>query len=107
MIDEVLNEIREAEAKADQIQKDAYQQSKDIMVQAELEASKLKKQTVLDCKQHQKEAQAEAEEKANKERETILKKGQQKADKLVEDKNAAIETAADKIVDELLTKYKK
>ena len=107
MIDEVLDEIRNAEAKADQKQKDAYQQGKDIVLQAEFDAAKLKKQTVLDCKQSQKDAALEAEKKANMAREAILKNGKQNSEKLVDDKNSAIEDAANKIVEELLAKYKK
>lgn len=43
MIDEVLKDIREAEAKAEQIAQDAYAEGKQIVLQAELDAQKQKK----------------------------------------------------------------
>ena len=47
MIDEVLKDIREAEAKAEQIAQDAYAEGKQIVLQAELDAQKQKKATLL------------------------------------------------------------
>ncbi len=105
MIDEVLKDIREAEAKAEQIAQDAYAEGKQIVLQAELDAQKQKKATLLECKDDQRNALAAAEKRANIKREEILKKGQKVADKLIEDKNSDIEEQADKLVEVLIAKY--
>lgn len=105
MIDDVLIEIKSAEEKAEAMQKEAYQQGKDIVLAAEIEAEKQKKMTVAECKADQKSAVEQAEAKATKNREDILKKGRLSADKLVEEKQDSIEIAADKILDMLLAKY--
>ncbi len=48
MIDTVLKEVREAEEKAELMQKQAYQRGKDIVLKAEAEAEAQKKSTVRD-----------------------------------------------------------
>ncbi|MCQ2408999.1 MAG: hypothetical protein MJ068_00485 [Clostridia bacterium] len=106
MIDEIISEIRAAEEKADQMQKDAYQEGKDIVLQAELEAESIKKNTVLECKEAQKAAAAAAEAKAASKRNDILKKGEQAAKQLIDDKSSAVEQQADSIVQLILDKYK-
>jgi len=105
MVDEIIKEIKLAEDKADEIQKNAYQQGKDIVLNAENEVDKLKKATIFECKQNQKKALADAEGQAAIKREQILKKGAEDADKLIDDKNAAVEEKADEIVKLLLDKY--
>lgn len=105
MVDEVIKEIRLAEEKADQMQKDAYQQGKDIVLQSEIDAEKMKKDTILECKQMQRDAIDAANAKALNERAQIMKKGDAAADKLIDDNNAAIEETADNIVKLLIEKY--
>lgn len=105
MIDEVLNEIRQAEARADEIQKEAYQQGKDIVLNAEIEAERQRKMTLSECKADQKSAVAQAEAKAKEEREVILKKGAKAAEKLIEDNNSLIEECANKVLAMLIDKY--
>lgn len=105
MIDDVLKDIREAEAEAEQIQQDAYAEGKQIILQAELDAQKQKKATLSECKDDQRAALASAEKRANVKREEILKKGQKAAQKLIEDKNSDIEEQADKLVEVLIAKY--
>lgn len=104
-IDEILSEIREAELRADAIQQDAYQQAKEIVLQAELEAEKQKKDTLKSCKEDQRKAIATAEEKAKERRSRILKKGEQQAEDMEEEYSARIEEVADKVVDILIEKY--
>lgn len=105
MIDDVLKDIREAEAKAEQMQQDAYADGKQIILQAELDAQKQKKATLRECKDDQKNAIAAAQQRADVKRGEILKKGQIGADKLIEDKNSDIEEQANKLVEVLLAKY--
>lgn len=106
MIDEIINEIKAAEEKADQMQKDAYQEGKDIVLQSELDSEKMKKEVILECKEAQKAAVQAAETKAAAKRNDILKKGEQAAKQLIDDKNSAVEQQADSIVGLLLQKYK-
>jgi len=105
MVEEVLIEIRKAEDKAEAMLKDANAQGKQIVLQAEADAEKQKKLTVSGCKEDQKKAVQKAEKQAAEKREAILKKGQEKADRLLDDKHAEIEAQSDKIVETLLAKY--
>lgn len=105
MIDEVLNEIRNAESRADEMQKEAYKQGKEIVLSAELEAERQKKLTFAECKADQRAALAAAEARARDNREVILKRGRESAETLIENNNSAIEECADKIVAMLLEKY--
>lgn len=105
MIEEVLVEIREAEEKADAMVKDANAEGKQIVLQAEADAEKQKKLTVSGCKEDTRKAVQKAEKQAADKREAILKKGQEEANRLIEDKHAEIESQSDKIVEMLLAKY--
>ena len=105
MIEEVLNEIRQAEEKADAMIKDANAEGKQIVLQAEADAEKQKKITVSECKEDQRKAVGKAEEQARTKREQILKKGQESAERLIDDKHAEIEEQSDKIVKMILAKY--
>lgn len=105
MIEEVLVEIREAEEKADAMVKDANAEGKQIVLQAEADADKQKKLTVSGCKDDTKKALQKAEKQAADKRDAILKKGQEQANRLIEDKHAEIESQSDTIVEMLLAKY--
>lgn len=105
MIEEVLVEIREAEEKADAMVKDANAEGKQIVLQAEADADKQKKLMVSGCKDDTKKALQKAEKQAADKRDAILKKGQEQANRLIEDKHAEIESQSDKIVEMLLAKY--
>ena len=105
MIEEVLVGIREAEEKADAMVKDANAEGKQIVLQAEADADKQKKLTVSGCKDDTKKALQKAEKQAADKRDAILKKGQEQANRLIEDKHAEIESQSDKIVEMLLAKY--
>lgn len=105
MIDEVLKDIREAELKAEEMQKDAYQKGKDIVLQAEIDAENQKKETLKECKQDQKKAVAVAEKNAQDRRNAILKKGQKAAEELIENHNSTVEEISDRIVEMLVNKY--
>ena len=105
MIEEVLVEIREAEEKADAMVKDANAEGKQIVLQAEADADKQKKLTVSGCKDDTKKALQKAEKQAADKRDAILKKGQEQANRLIEDKHAEIDSQSDKIVEMLIAKY--
>ena len=105
MVEEVLIEIRKAEEKVDAMLKDANAQGKQIVLQAEADAEKQKKLTVSGCKDDQRKAVQKAEKQAADKRESILKKGQDEANRLIDDKHAEIEAQSDKIVEMLLAKY--
>lgn len=66
MIDDVLKEIREAEAQADEIVSEAQNKAKQIVQQAEIDAEKQKKATVLQCRDDRRVALDKAEANAAK-----------------------------------------
>lgn len=105
MIDDVLKDIREAESKADEMQQEAFDKGKQIVLQAERDAQKQKKATLSECKDDQRKALAAAESRAEDKRNEILEKGQKAAEQLIEDKNSEISEQADRLVEILLAKY--
>ena len=105
MIDDVLKEIREAEAKADEIVRDAQNKAKQIVQEAEIAAEKQKKATVAGCRDDRRIALDKAEASAQKRREDILKKGQKSADELVANHNLAASEKADKLSRLFVEKY--
>lgn len=105
MIDEIIKEIKDIEAKSDDMQKEAYQKAKEIVLKAEQEAEDLKKQTVKDCKESQKQAISKAEIDASKARDTILKKGKNDALILQEEKSKLANEKVEGIVQILIDKY--
>ena len=106
MVEEVLVEIRKAEEQVDEMLKNANAEGKQIVLQAEADAEQQKKLTVSSCKEDARKAVQKAEKQAADKRENILKRGQEEADRLIEDKHADIEAQSDKIVEMLLAKYK-
>ena len=106
MIEEVLKDIRVAEEKADDMIKQANADGKQIVLQAEADAEKQKKLTVLGCKEDQRNAVQKAEGQAAEKRAAILKKGQAEAERLIDDKHAEIEAKSDALVEAILLKYK-
>ena len=105
MIDSVLKDVREAEQKAEKLQKDAYQRGKDIVLKAEADAEAKKKATERECKEERKTALANAHTAAQNRAQVIFKKGAQKATEMTEKKTPAVEEAASKVVAMLLDKY--
>ncbi len=105
MIESVLKDVREAESKADAMQKEAYQKGKEIVLNAETEAEAQKKSTVQECKADRAEALKQARRIAFERTQAILKSGQEAADTLADEKNSAIEDGADKIVAMLFDRY--
>ncbi len=105
MIEEVLKEIKSAEETASEMQSKAFQEGKQIVLDAELKAEKERKETVLQCKADFRRAIAEAEETANARRTKIIENGEISAKEYVESKSAKIDEKADELVGVLLDKY--
>lgn len=105
MIESVLRDIRAAEETAAQMEKDSYNEGKRIVLDAENEANEQLKNTVAECKKDRKAAIAAAEKRALENRNEILRRGNEQAEKLAEQKNSAIEENADKLVSMILKKY--
>lgn len=105
MIDDVLKEIREAEASADEIVQEAQNKAKQIVQQAEIDAEKQKKATVLQCRDDRRVALDKAEKEAQNKREEILKKGQKSADELVNNHNLVASGKANELAASLVEKY--
>ena len=105
MIETAIKEIREAELKAEQMQKDAYRQGKQIVLDAEADAEKQKKLTMQECKEQRNAALDEARRKADERSAQILAKGEEEAAKLIEDTQAAADSAAEGVVAALLAAY--
>ncbi len=105
MIDTVLKEIREAEAEADKLQKDAYAKGRELVLNAEAEAERQKKITVLECKEDRKKAALEARRRADEKAQIVLKKGAENAIRLIDQKNSAVEDAANKVMGILFERY--
>ena len=105
MIDSVLKDVREAENKAEAMQKEAYQHGKEIVLNAEKEADAQKKSTVHECKEDRARAVENARKVAAERTREILADGAKAAAALADEKNSAIEDCADKIVAALCEKY--
>ncbi|MEG2540201.1 MAG: hypothetical protein RSB59_00265 [Clostridia bacterium] len=105
MIDEVLKDIKDAEEKADLLQKEAYAKGEKIVLAAEFEAEKQKKSMVHDCKADFRLAAVNAEKKTALVRATILSDGEKAADLLISQKADEIEKSADKILKAFVGKY--
>ncbi len=105
MIEDVLKDIREAEKLADDLEKQAYQDGKNAVLSAEAEAQRQLALTKESVKADRKKALKDANDLAAERRKVILKKGEEAASELAEQKNSVIEETADKLVEILLEKY--
>lgn len=105
MIDDVLKDVREAEQKAEQLQKDAYARGKEIVLKAEAEAESHKKSTVKECKEERSDALKRARLLADERTREILAEGEKLAEELANEKAAAVDTCADKVANILFSKY--
>ncbi len=105
VIDEMIGDIRSAEERADRLVHEAAQRGKDILMTAQAEADRIRRETAADCKELSRHAESEAERIASERRAATLRKGEAAANKLLEDKNSAVEVAADKVVEMLLKEY--
>lgn len=105
MIDDVLKDVRLAEAKADEMLKRAYQRGKDLVLRAETEAESQKKVTVSECKKDRAKILQHAREQADERTAAFLQRGAENAEYYIQDKQPAVDACADKVVKILLGKY--
>lgn len=101
MIEEILKAVSEAEAEADKIVKEAYQKGKEIYIEAEAAAEKVKANAQTWAKLERKKALNRAEEKAKAESLEIISKGEKECGKLPAD----TDKSAKLIEERLLKKY--
>lgn len=105
MIDSVLKDVRDAEEKAEIMQKQAYQHGKEIVLKAEAEAEAQKKSAVKECKEERAHILQEARRRAEERTQAILADGGKRAEEMAGEKNSAVEDCADRVVDILIQKY--
>ena len=105
MIDDVLKDVREAEVKADELLKRAYQRGKEIVLKAEADAEAEKKATVSECKEDRAKILENARRQADERTSAILKRGAENAEYYIQEKQPVVEQCADKVVKVLLSKY--
>lgn len=105
MIEEILKEIADAEALAEEKRKDAFAKGKGIVLEAEARADKMKREALEQCKVESKAAIAAAEESARARRAAILAEGEEAAAALVGAKQAEAEKVADDILAAFVGKY--
>lgn len=105
MIESVLKDVREAESRAEQLQKDAYQRGKEIVLKAEAEAEAQKKATVKECKADRQRELADARAAADDKAQSIIRRGAEEAEAFEEARNSSVEDFADRIVAMLFEKY--
>lgn len=104
MIEEILREIADAEALAEEKRKDAFQKGKGIVLAAEARADRMKREAVEQCKADGKAAIAAAEEQARARRAVVLAEGEEAA-ALVASKKEQAEQAAEEILAAFVGKY--
>ncbi|CDE73116.1 unknown [Acidaminococcus sp. CAG:917] len=105
MIEEVIKDIRHAEDEADAISFKGVQDSKAIVLEAEMKAEKMRKDVVLECREELKSVCAEAEIKAQKQRESIIGEGKIFADSLQNNMKKQSEKIAEFICDSFVKKF--
>lgn len=105
MIEEVISEIKIAEAESESKLKDAYAEGKQIVLDAELKAEEQKKSTALACKADLRAAVAEAEKRADKEHGRLAADGEKAANDFAAKKDKEIDGKAEEILNLLLKKY--
>lgn len=105
MIEEVIKDIKAAEAQADEIVKEANAKGKRIVLDAEIEAEKQKKTSLQESKADLRAAVSTAEGEAAKERKKIIAEGEKQAAEFSQSKESEIDAKATEILDVLLDKY--
>lgn len=105
MIDSVLKDIRDAEEQAENMQRQAYQRGKDMILQAEAEATAQKRTTVAECKEERKSALQKARDAADERTQNMLKKGESDAEYFVQEMQGSLDGFADTVVKAVLDKY--
>lgn len=105
MIEEVIKDIKSAEAQADEIVRAANAEGKRIVLDAEIEAEKQKKISLQESKTDLRKAVSSAEEEAAIKRKQIIAEGEKQAAEFSQSKENEIDAKATEILDVLLNKY--
>lgn len=101
MIEEILKAVNEAEAESDKILKEAYQRGKEIYIEAEAAAEKIKAGAQTWAKLERRKTLSLAEKEAESEEEALLSHARKDCAELKPD----IEKPAKLILEKLLKKY--
>lgn len=105
MIEDVISSITEAEAKAEDIQREAFEQAKVIVLQAEKESTRMRADTVSEYREEKKKKLAEAKAVADSAAEKVVEAGKEKVEAFGKEAEKAISSAAEFIAKELTNKY--
>ncbi len=105
IIDDVMKDVRSSEENADIVIEQAKQQAKESVLAAEAEADKMRAENKQRLKDLRRQAQLDAAGRAAERRDALMKKGENAAKELVDNKNSAVEEAADFVVEKLLSQY--
>lgn len=107
IIDDVMKDVRSSEENADNIIEEARQRGKDCVLAAQTEADRMRAETKLRVKELKRQSRLDAERRAFERREALMKKGEAAAKELIDNKNSAIEEAADAVAAMFVQSYKK
>lgn len=105
IIDNVMDDIRMSEKNADEIIENARDRGKELVLKAQREAETLKEQNKLRLKELKHNSQLELSARVRDRRDATLKRGEIAAKELIDNKNSAVEEAADAVVAMLLESY--
>lgn len=103
MLEQIISEIKEAEAKADEMIGSALDEAKAIYLSAESEAEKIRKDAVARVKEERKKVVEFAEKEANDEYAAILSLGKKKSEELIA--SVSSDAAVDFIKKKVLERY--
>lgn len=105
MLEDLIKEIRDTEAQAETVHKNALEKGKEMVAEAEKKAGKLLSDSALKLKQERSAALQEANKTADLKAAEMLKAGVEEAENLLNEKNNEILEKADEVVRELLKRY--
>lgn len=105
MIEKVISEVKSAEEKSSEMISKANILAKQQVVEAEIAADNKRKSTVKELKAQTKNLILETEKIAKKNRDKILKEGEDKADKLYDEKLEKVDCLSKEIVENFLSKF--
>lgn len=105
IIDDVMKDIRSAEENADMIIEEAKKQGKETVLEAQSDADRMRTENKQRIKELRRQTQLDSSRRAAEKRDALLKKGELAAKELVDNKNSAVEDAADAVVAMLIESY--
>lgn len=107
IIDDVMKDVRSSEENADIIIEEAKQRGKDCVLAAQTEADRLRAETKQRIKELKRQSRLDSEKSAAVKRDALMKKGEATAKELIDNKNSAVEEAADEVAAMFVQSYKK